>query len=106
MKVVLIGATGNIGSKVAAEQVSRGISVTTIAECRQEAGLDECPGKERRRYRRFARWSRCGREFCTFTPGLSPAIIEAVRRSDVKRYIMVGGAGSLEVAPARCSRTR
>ena len=100
MKVVLIGATGDIGGKAAAELVSRGKSVTAIARRRQDTGLDECPGKERRRYRRFARGSRCGREFCTLQ-GLSPSIIEAVKRSGVKHYIMVGVAGSLEFAPGK-----
>lgn len=90
MKVVLVGATGNIDGKSAA----------AIAQRRQDVCLGECPGKERRRYRRFARGSRCGREV-PFTPGLSPPIIEAERRPGVKRDIMVGGAGSREVAPGK-----
>jgi hypothetical protein len=36
-----------------------------------------------------------------FVPGLSESIIAAVKQSGVKRYIMVGGAGSLEVAPGK-----
>ena len=36
-----------------------------------------------------------------FTPGTSPILLEAVRKSGVKRYIAVGGAGSLEVAPGK-----
>ena len=36
-----------------------------------------------------------------FAPGLSEKTIAAVRQSGVRRYIMVGGAGSLEVAPGK-----
>jgi putative NADH-flavin reductase len=37
----------------------------------------------------------------TFLPGSSPKLVEAIRKSGVKRYIAVGGAGSLEVAPGK-----
>jgi putative NADH-flavin reductase len=36
-----------------------------------------------------------------FLPGTSHKVLEAVRKSGVKRYIAVGGAGSLEVAPGK-----
>jgi hypothetical protein len=36
-----------------------------------------------------------------FLPGSSPKLLEAIRKSGVKRYIAVGGAGSLEVAPGK-----
>ena len=35
------------------------------------------------------------------SPGSSQKVLEAVRKSAVKRYIAVGGAGSLEVAPGK-----
>ena len=34
-------------------------------------------------------------------PGLSDHVIDAAKRSGVKRFIMVGGASSLEVAPGK-----
>jgi putative NADH-flavin reductase len=36
-----------------------------------------------------------------FIPGSSPQLLEAVILSGVKRYICVGGAGSLEIAPGK-----
>jgi len=105
MKVALIGATGNIGSKIAAELMARGHSVTAIAR-----NTDKAPAGSKAVSVDAADPAALAAALkghdavvssAPFAPGLSPAIIDGVKRSGVKRYIMVGGAGSLEVAPGK-----
>ncbi|MEI9885871.1 MAG: NAD(P)-dependent oxidoreductase [Rhizomicrobium sp.] len=105
MKVALIGASGNIGSKIAAELLARGHSVTAIA---RNAGKAP-PGTQAKSVdaadaaalAAVLKGHDAVISSAPFAPGLSPAIIAAVKQSGVKRYIMVGGAGSLEVAPGK-----
>ena len=106
MKVAVIGATGNIGTKVVAELVSRGHSVTAIARNASKATGTNVQAKsadvsDPAVAAALLKGHDAVISAAPFTPGLSPAIIEAVKRSGVKRYIMVGGAGSLEVAPGK-----
>ena len=105
MKVALIGATGNIGSKIAAELLSRGHSVTAIARNTDKAPAGTIAKSVDASDPAALAAALQGHDAVVssapFAPGLSPAIIEGVKRSDVKRYIMVGGAGSLEVAPGK-----
>ena len=105
MKVALIGATGNIGSKIAAELLSRGHSVTAIARNTDKAPVGTIAKSVDASDPAALAAALQGHDAVVssapFAPGLSPAIIEGVKRSDVKRYIMVGGAGSLEVAPGK-----
>ncbi len=105
MNVALIGATGNIGSKIAAELLSRGHTVTAIAR-----NADNAPAGTRVKsadasdpvaLAAVLKGHDAVVSAAPFAPGLSPAIIEGVKRSGVTRYIMVGGAGSLEVAPGK-----
>ncbi|KQT45284.1 3-beta hydroxysteroid dehydrogenase [Aureimonas sp. Leaf454] len=105
MNVALIGATGNVGTRILAELTSRGHAVTAIA--RNPAKLDGLPGVS----------ARTGDvhdpdglaallaghdavissiHFLDFDPA---KLVAAVRASGVRRYLAVGGAGSLEVAP-------
>src|SRR3974390_3061419 len=105
MKVALVGATGNIGTRILKELVSRGHSVTAIARkppapgpkvtAKQGDAFDEA-GMAALLASHDAAVSSL-----PFAPGLARSIVDAVKRSGVKRYIMVGGAGSLEVAPGK-----
>jgi uncharacterized protein len=107
MKVALIGASGNIGTKIAAELASRGHAVTALG--RNAEKLPEGRGITPRALdatdvaasAAALRGHDAVISSAPFAPGLSPAIIAAVKQSGVKRYIMVGGAGSLEVAPGK-----
>ncbi|MEJ0028635.1 MAG: NAD(P)-dependent oxidoreductase [Rhizomicrobium sp.] len=105
MKVALIGATGNIGSKIAAELLSRGHSVTAIARNTDKAPAGtqavSADASDPAALAAVLKGHDAVVSSAPFAPGLSPAIIEGVKRSGVKRYIMVGGAGSLEVAPGK-----
>lgn len=105
MKIALIGATGNIGSRVLNEALSRGHSVTAIA--RKADALAPKPGLTAK--------AADLHQPAQLAPALTghdavvssvhflasdfAKLLEAVRKSGVKRWLMVGGAGSLEVAP-------
>lgn len=88
MKIALIGATGRAGSRLAAELLARGHSITGIV--RQiptdiPAGVTIVQAD-------------------TIDPdALAPPLEghDAVQRAKVTRLLVVGGAGSLEVAPGK-----
>jgi len=107
MNVAVIGASGNIGTKIVHELVARGHSVTAIA---RNAGKAPTGAKITAKAGDAAdvdataallKGHDAAISSAPFAPGLSPAILAAVKKSGVKRYIMVGGAGSLEVAPGK-----
>jgi putative NADH-flavin reductase len=107
MKIALIGASGNVGSRLAAELSSRGHDVTAIA----------------RRVNRIAALPRVvptavdiadtdalaavleGHAAVIssvhFTASDPEKLITAVKAARVPRYLVVGGAGSLQVAPGK-----
>jgi uncharacterized protein len=106
MKVALVGATGNIGSKIQAELLSRGHGVTAIARNPEKAAgkgvtTVKADGMNVDEMAAALKGHDAVVTSAPFAPGLSPALIAAVKQSGVKRYIMVGGAGSLEVAPGK-----
>jgi hypothetical protein len=105
MNVALIGATGNIGSKIAQELVSRGHTVTAIARNPEKVPPSEkavqVDAADTARLSDALKGHDAVISSAPFAPGLSESIIAAVKQSGVKRYIMVGGAGSLEVAPGK-----
>jgi putative NADH-flavin reductase len=107
MKVALIGATGNIGSKIAHELVSRGHAVTAIARNSEKlissdkVKAVQVDAADTAKLADALRGHDAVISSAPFAPGLSENIMAAVKQSGVKRYIMVGGAGSLEVAPGK-----
>jgi len=107
MNVALIGASGNIGSKIQAELIARGHTVTAIARNAEKlassakvkvVAVDAADTAALANALRGHDAVICS---VPFAPGLSESIIAAVKQSGVKRYVMVGGAGSLEVAPGK-----
>ena len=107
MKVALIGATGNIGSKITDELLSRGRTVTAIARNPEKAASSDhvkvvqVDAADTAKLANALKGHDAVISSAPFAPGLSESIIAAVKQSGVKRYIMVGGAGSLEVAPGK-----
>jgi putative NADH-flavin reductase len=105
MKVALIGASGNGGSRLLAELSHRGHQVTAIA--RDPAKIAALPGVTTKKGDAFDKPSVVhllkGHDAVIsavhFTASDPKVLIEAVKESGVKRYFVVGGAGSLEVAP-------
>lgn len=105
MKIAVIGASGNAGSRITAELAHRGHTVTAIArhperiaslanvfptkgDAMDEAGLA--------RLLRGHDAAVSSIHFLASDPG---RLIGAAKASGVGRYLVVGGAGSLEVAP-------
>jgi uncharacterized protein len=105
MKVALIGASGNGGSRLLAELSRRGHQVTAIA--RHPENVAKLPGVTAKKGDVFDKAALIalikGHDAVIsavhFTASDPKLLIEAVKESGVKRYFVVGGAGSLEVAP-------
>ena len=105
MKVALIGASGQAGSRILAELVRRGHHVTAIA--RHPEKISVGPNVAARKGDVFDKPSLAalleGHDAVVssvrFAASDPKRLIEAVKAAGVKRYFVVGGAGSLEVAP-------
>jgi uncharacterized protein len=105
MKIALIGATGNAGSRILAELSRRGHAVTAIGRHPEKvpalpgvvpakADVDDAKGLAT-----ALRGHDAVISSVHFTASDPHKLIEAVQESGVPRYLVVGGAGSLEVAP-------
>jgi len=105
MKIALIGATGNAGSRILAELSRRGHAVTAIARNPQkipelkgvtplQADANDVGGLAA-----ALRGHDVVISSVHFTASDPNKLIEAVHAAGVGRYLVVGGAGSLEVAP-------
>jgi uncharacterized protein len=115
MKIALIGATGFVGSKVLAEALQRGHQVTALvrnpAKLEPQAGvtavevdLANAAALAHAVEGHDAVVSafnapRGDAAFKTLYLQALEAIVAGVKRSGVKRLLLVGGAGSLYVAP-------
>ncbi len=105
MKVALIGASGQAGSRILAELVRRGHQVTAIVRHpeRVSAGPLVTATKADVLDKDGLAATLKGHDAVVssvrFTASDPALLIEAVRASGVARYIVVGGAASLEVAP-------
>ena len=105
MKIALIGASGNAGSRILDELVRRGHSVTAIV--RNPEKIAPNPKVTARAGDVFDQAGLAsllkGNDAVIsavhFTASDPRKLIEAVRAAGVNRYLVVGGAGSLEVAP-------
>lgn len=106
MKIALIGATGRVGSRLAAELLSRGHTVTGIvrhAPIDIPAGVTVLQADTADPHTLAPRLVShdaviSAMRFATSDAG---ALIAAIKAAAVKRFLVVGGAGSLEVAPGR-----
>ncbi len=105
MKIALIGASGNAGSRILKELSDRGHAVTAIA--RQPERIATLPGVTPVAGDANAPDALADRlrghdvvvSSIFFSAIDAAKMIGIVRASGVKRYLVVGGAGSLEVAP-------
>jgi uncharacterized protein len=115
MKIALIGATGFVGAAVLAEALQRGHAVTALV--RHPEKITPAPGLVARALdahdARAVASNVEGHDAVVnaFNPGWetpdlynlflkgSRTILDGVKRSGVKRLLVVGGAGSLYVAP-------
>ena len=105
MNIALIGATGFIGSRLLAELTRRGHQVTAIV--RNPEKVPAGPSVTARKGDVFDRDGLAaliaGHDAVIsavhFSASEPAVLLAAVKQSGVKRYLVVGGAGSLEVAP-------
>lgn len=106
-RIALIGASGEVGSRLLKELSTRGHSVTAIA--RHPERIATLPGitavrgdtADRANLARLLRGHDAVISAVRFADSDPADLIEAVRAAGVKRYLVVGGAGSLEVAPGQ-----
>ena len=115
MKIALIGATGFIGSGILREALDRGHQVTGIVrhteKLPQHANLVARQADVRDKTETAAAVAGHDAVISGYSPGRDAAdvyqehiagyraILDGVKASRVKRLLVVGGAGSLEVAP-------
>ncbi len=117
MKIVLFGATGTIGTRILKEALSRGHEVTAVSRNPSKLQIDDSRVQkvvgdvlEADDVARVA----AGNDSVVSAVGPSRAggdpkmLIDSIKslhtglvRAKVKRLIIVGGAGSLEVAPGK-----
>jgi hypothetical protein len=87
MKIVVFGATGNVGRRIVAEALRRGHEVVGVVRDPDAAvsAISPRPNSRGLPAPRLADNAR--------------ALIEGLRKAGVKRVVFIGGASSLEVAP-------
>ena len=114
MRIVVFGAGGRVGSRTVAEALARGREVTAVV---RDPDAHARPARRReprgrRRHRPVERGRvAAGDDLAISTvgtgfgkapetlPAAARALLEGLSRAGVARLIVLGGAGSLEVAP-------
>ena len=119
MKVVVFGATGNIGQRIVREALSRGHEVTgVVRDPEVQKSPDPAVSLLKGDATDAASVAKVVKGADAIVSAISPrvssrglpapslvdaahAVIAGARKAGVKRLIFVGGAGSLEVAPGK-----
>jgi putative NADH-flavin reductase len=105
MKIAIVGASGNAGSRITAELARRGHAVTAIARKPEKiASLENVTAKagdlhDQPSLTRLLAGHDAAISSVHFLDSDPEKLIAAAKDSHVGRYLVVGGAGSLEVAP-------
>jgi putative NADH-flavin reductase len=105
MKIAVIGASGNAGSRITAELAGRGHAVTAIArhpeKIATQANVTVKPGDvlDQAGLARLLAGHAAAISSVHFLDSDPAKLIGAASESKIGRYLVVGGAGSLEVAP-------
>lgn len=107
MKVALIGITGRVGTRVATELLSRGHTVTGIARnperVEAESGLTVVKGDagDAASLAPLLAGHDAVISAGRFVSVDAVKLLDAIQRAGVPRLLVVGGAGSLEIAPGK-----
>lgn len=111
MKLAIIGATGLVGTRILSESLDRGHEVTAIVRNPERLPTHPKLKAARGDATKPAELASlvAGQDvvISAFNPGTDErgtgtrAIIDAVKRSKVERLLVVGGAGTLEIAPGK-----
>jgi uncharacterized protein len=105
MKIAHFGATGNVGSRIVAEALQRGHEVTAIArhpqklKPRPKLTLQQGDVNNQTDVVRLAAGHDAVISSVKFQLIKPNILIDGVNQARVKRLLVVGGAGTLEVAP-------
>src|SRR5512142_63581 len=105
MKIAVIGATGNAGSRIVTELLGRGHQVLGIArhpeKMQPRAGLTLTQGdvKDEAGMAQLLTGQEAAIHSVRFQDTDVHSAVGAAKKSGVKRFLVVGGAGSLEGAP-------
>jgi uncharacterized protein len=105
MKIALIGASGNVGSRILKELTDRGYQVTAIVRHPEKVAKGEQitvkhgDVHDRRGLTELLKGHDIVISSIHFTASDPEVLISAAKDSGTRRYLVVGGAGSLEVAP-------
>jgi putative NADH-flavin reductase len=107
MKIALIGASGNVGSRIAAELSRRGHEITAIA--RKAAKISTLAGVKPTAVDiantdalvPILKGHAAVISSVHFVDSDPDQLIRSVKAAGVPRYLVVGGAGSLQVAPGK-----
>lgn len=105
MHVAVVGATGRVGSRLVTELVSRGHTVTGIslhppaADAGAKATFVAADANDAAALSRAISGHDAVLSATRFVSTDPNAIVSAVKTAGVPRLLVVGGAGSLEVAP-------
>lgn len=106
-KIAIIGATGNVGSRLLEEALRRGHTVTAIA--RDTSTLPARDGVTAQSVDVLDAHALADAiaghdavfSAARFATVSEPAVVEPVKRAGVRRLLVVGGAGSLYAAPGQ-----
>jgi hypothetical protein len=106
MKVALIGVTGRVGSRLTTELLSRGDAVTRIAlhvppDVRPGLRVLEADATKPDSLAPRLMGDDAVISGSRFITSNADALIAAVKTAGVEKLLVVGGAGSLEVAPGK-----
>src|SRR5580692_12915598 len=100
MKIALIGATGNVGTRLISELRRRGHQVTAITrhpeKLDRQDGVNPAVGDVQNENAFAAVLA--GHNVAIHSVKLPAKVIAATKAAKVPRLLVVGGAGSLEVA--------
>ncbi|AMO98089.1 NAD dependent epimerase/dehydratase family protein [Collimonas arenae] len=105
MKIAIIGITGRAGSRIAAEALRRGHTVTGIARSVEQTtapvGVQLLQGDatQPEQLAELIRGQDAVVSAAQFRVLKAAPLLQAVKSAGVKRLLVVGGAASLEVAP-------
>lgn len=105
MSIALIGVSGRVGSRLLAEMLARGHDVTGIARNVQDVPprahltLKPADANEPSQLVPLLRGHDVVASAMKFVPTNAHALITAVKQANAQRLMVVGGAGTLEVAP-------
>lgn len=107
VSVAVVGASGQVGSRILKELAQRGHKVTAIA--RQPESIPDLPNvsvvkgdiTDTQAFIDTLTGHQVVVSAVKFAQVSPATLIDAVKASGVARYLVVGGAGSLEVAPGQ-----